>query len=366
MAGPCVTDGRRDRPARRHRHRVGRRECRPVAMEIRCASCLPSTGRHRPTPPAGWSTRWRGPPPPSSASSASCRRSRLASPPSACRSPSPRRAIRSPSSGQPCTRPPSPSSDPGAGSSGSSMTGRPASAIVDEAAAWGAELIVVGSRGLGRLGTMVLGSVSAEVVDHAPCPVLVTRSAAIRSILVAVDGSASARQAVTHLALGYLRGPAGRGARGGPDASERCPGRCHRRTGGRGAGGRWLPRPMVRQPGRPCPRDHRGRGALDADLIVLGSRGLTGLARLRLGSVARNVLLHTPSSVLIVRGPSASGTPSATRTANASRPPAPLTPARHRRPGPFGPGPGSERPPAIGPFGTGQDALPGPTVASAS
>ena len=43
--------------------------------------------------------------------------------------------------------------------------------------------------------------------------------------------------------------------------------------------------------------------ALDADLVVLGSRGLTGLARLRLGSVARNVLLHTPSSVLIVRGP---------------------------------------------------------------
>ena len=86
------------------------------------------------------------------------------------------------------------------------MAGRPASVIVDEAATWGAELIVVGSRGLGRLGTMLLGSVSAEVVDHAPCPVLVTRSDAIRSFLVAVDGSSSARQAVAHLGLGYLRG----------------------------------------------------------------------------------------------------------------------------------------------------------------
>ncbi len=38
-----------------------------------------------------------------------------------------------------------------------------------------------------------------------------------------------------------------------------------------------------------------------ADLIVLGSRGLTGLSRLLLGSVARNALQGTESSVLIVR-----------------------------------------------------------------
>jgi hypothetical protein len=35
----------------------------------------------------------------------------------------------------------------------------------------------------------------------------------------------------------------------------------------------------------------------------MGSRGLTGLDRLLLGSVARNVLLHTGASVLIVREP---------------------------------------------------------------
>ena len=38
-------------------------------------------------------------------------------------------------------------------------------------------------------------------------------------------------------------------------------------------------------------------------LIVMGSRGLTGLDRLLTGSVARNVLLHSPTSVLIVREP---------------------------------------------------------------
>lgn len=40
----------------------------------------------------------------------------------------------------------------------------------------------------------------------------------------------------------------------------------------------------------------RGR---DVDLIVMGTRGLTGIDRLRLGSVARNVLHHAHCSVLI-------------------------------------------------------------------
>jgi nucleotide-binding universal stress UspA family protein len=40
-----------------------------------------------------------------------------------------------------------------------------------------------------------------------------------------------------------------------------------------------------------------------ADLIVVGSRGLSTLPRLVLGSVARKVLLHAPQSVLVVREP---------------------------------------------------------------
>ncbi len=40
-----------------------------------------------------------------------------------------------------------------------------------------------------------------------------------------------------------------------------------------------------------------------ADLIVLGSRGRTGLRRLLLGSVARNVVSGSTASVLIVRDP---------------------------------------------------------------
>src|SRR5262249_15466569 len=40
-----------------------------------------------------------------------------------------------------------------------------------------------------------------------------------------------------------------------------------------------------------------------AGLVVVGTRGLTGLRRLVLGSVARNVLLSAPCSVLVVREP---------------------------------------------------------------
>jgi nucleotide-binding universal stress UspA family protein len=49
----------------------------------------------------------------------------------------------------------------------------PASLIVDAARSSGADLIVVGSRGRGPLKAALLGSVSREVVRHAPCPVVV-------------------------------------------------------------------------------------------------------------------------------------------------------------------------------------------------
>jgi nucleotide-binding universal stress UspA family protein len=42
---------------------------------------------------------------------------------------------------------------------------------------------------------------------------------------------------------------------------------------------------------------------LGCELIVMGSRGMTGLRRLLVGSVARAVLLHAKASVLIVREP---------------------------------------------------------------
>lgn len=53
--------------------------------------------------------------------------------------------------------------------------GSPADVIVDEAEDSGADLIVVGTRGLHAGRRLLLGSVSTKVVHHAPCDVLVVR-----------------------------------------------------------------------------------------------------------------------------------------------------------------------------------------------
>jgi nucleotide-binding universal stress UspA family protein len=53
--------------------------------------------------------------------------------------------------------------------------GDPAHRIIDVATARHADLIVVGSRGHGRLGGLLVGSVSQKVLSHAHCPVAVVR-----------------------------------------------------------------------------------------------------------------------------------------------------------------------------------------------
>ena len=40
----------------------------------------------------------------------------------------------------------------------------------------GADVVVIGSHGHGRLKEILLGSVSHHVLQHAPCPVLTVRS----------------------------------------------------------------------------------------------------------------------------------------------------------------------------------------------
>lgn len=55
--------------------------------------------------------------------------------------------------------------------------GPPSQVIVEEAEAWGADLIVMGSRGLGAWNRLILGSVSSAVVHHAKCSVEIVRTA---------------------------------------------------------------------------------------------------------------------------------------------------------------------------------------------
>lgn len=53
--------------------------------------------------------------------------------------------------------------------------GDPASQILEAAKAKEADLIVIGSRGLGQLGGLILGSVSERVLHAAHTPVLIVR-----------------------------------------------------------------------------------------------------------------------------------------------------------------------------------------------
>ncbi|MFK7691455.1 universal stress protein [Paenibacillus sp. HJGM_3] len=56
-----------------------------------------------------------------------------------------------------------------------SIPGDPAQTICSVARESGYELIVMGSRGLGRFSEVILGSVSHKVIQHAPCPVLIVK-----------------------------------------------------------------------------------------------------------------------------------------------------------------------------------------------
>jgi nucleotide-binding universal stress UspA family protein len=208
------------------------------------------------------------------------------------------------------------------------LRGRPSAAIVEDARLWGPDLIVLGSRGHGPVETAVLGSVSAAVVDHAICPVLVARGDHVARVLLAEDGSPAGMAArdvvarwpgfaaipvlvvgVVDVAAPWRSGIAPTMFAAAMDvytemianartthreivaATER-----HLREAGRTVSGE------LREGD---PADQLRRAATDpaGDLIVVGSRGHVGISRLVMGSVAHAVLTHAHCSVLVVKRP---------------------------------------------------------------
>jgi nucleotide-binding universal stress UspA family protein len=206
------------------------------------------------------------------------------------------------------------------------VQGRPADVLLAEADELAADLVVVGSRGLGVTASALLGSVSAALVDHAPCPVLVARGEAVTRILLATDGSQSA-EAIPAVLLAWkvfrdapidvlsVKRPTSlgdetalvAGLMGGgtwtSDASHEVDRYRVLATemAGRLRAGGWHADGRVRD-GEAAQEIEAAAAEWGADLIITGSRGLSGLRRLLLGSVAHHVLLHSRSSVLVMRG----------------------------------------------------------------
>ena len=215
------------------------------------------------------------------------------------------------------------------------VRGRPASSIVDEAAGMNADLVVVGSRGHGTIATMVLGSTAAEVVDHAPCPVLVARGDQLGPLALADDGSASARSAeafltswpvfagshVSVVTVAEVGVPVAAGftpglydqvlesyTRSADEARAQTAAEAETVAHRLAAAG--IDSDPIALEGDAAAEIVRFAESRRLGTIVMGTRGHTGIARLILGSVARNVLLHAHCSVLIVRAPrAAAGAP---------------------------------------------------------
>lgn len=76
------------------------------------------------------------------------------------------------------------------------ITGAAGAVLLDAASTAG--LLVVGSRGLGGFGRLLLGSVGAQAASYAPCPVVIVREAPAPDgpVVVGVDGSAASEAAV--------------------------------------------------------------------------------------------------------------------------------------------------------------------------
>jgi nucleotide-binding universal stress UspA family protein len=176
--------------------------------------------------------------------------------------------------------------------------------------------------------TAVLGSVSAAVVDHATCPVLVARSDHASRVILAEDGSPAGMAArdvvadwpafaalpvlvvgVVDVAAPWRSGIAPTMFATAMDvytemlANARTTHReivaateAHLRTRGRRVTGE------LRE-GEPADQLRRAASDPAGDLIVVGSRGHVGISRLVMGSVAHAVLTHAHCSVMIVKRP---------------------------------------------------------------
>lgn len=199
--------------------------------------------------------------------------------------------------------------------------GYPGKVIPEYAESMGADLVVMGSHGLGAAKGLLLGSVTQAVIANCKTPLLVIRDGQLPpekgEVLVAVDGSAYTRRAVAYLlrhraqfasqgriTLMHVSPPPGRmltavdrileGQRHADNEKAMRPAqRLLDKVG--------LKYKMLNVTGDPGERIANHARGNHAGLIVMGSHGRGSMTSLLLGSVTQKTLAGARAPVLIVR-----------------------------------------------------------------
>ena len=187
-------------------------------------------------------------------------------------------------------------------------------------------MVVMGSRGMGGLSGMVMGSVSASVVSHASCPVVVVRednqvteSTKYGPVVVGVDGSEVSQKA-THYAFAEA---AARGAEliavhtwmdmqvqaslAGLSAAQTEWAEVEKEQGAllterlADFQAEYPDVPVKKVIARDRPVRALADAAAGAQLLVVGSHGRGGFKGMLLGSTSRALLQNAPCPMMVVR-----------------------------------------------------------------
>jgi nucleotide-binding universal stress UspA family protein len=176
----------------------------------------------------------------------------------------------------------------------------------------GADMVVVGSRGLGGVAGLQLGSVSSQVAAHASGRVVVVRGHwrpaagyVPGPIVAGADGSAASRAALDFaFEEAALRDAPVLAVCALADAPASLGGADERQEQFEHAVGHWEKKhPVVavlRRVTLGGARDALLTAAHDAQMLVVGSRGRGGVRGMMLGSVSQAALCHAPCPVGVV------------------------------------------------------------------
>ena len=162
----------------------------------------------------------------------------------------------------------------------------------------------------------MLGSVSTNLIHHATCPVLVVKdeAAPLRRITLATDGSDASAKALAFVLTKFQPDRStGKGRRVPIHVSVIHVEPLSWNPELIGIGRRSVERSVrkrieagftaepVYQLGRPAKAIMQVVSKHQADLIVMGTKGLSAIARVLLGSVSTRVVQHASCAVLVVR-----------------------------------------------------------------